>query len=232
MFSVLKVSGSALKSDQLYDNIARLYDAGNITPIIYGWGSALTEKLNSSGLGTEIHESGVRITKAKDLPLLEEIAMEHAGMISTKLEEKGIRSRLLYKIIKAQMKPLEGVSEKHYTGEYVQADTRRIMDCTKEGIIPLIPPLGYNGSLLNINADNVATGLVLDLKPDSYILCTNSGGVVRDGKIMDTLSIANDNGNYISHGMRLKINELRKVAGKSEIIIASPDTFQGTYVVA
>jgi len=72
----------------------------------------------------------------------------------------------------------------------VNAEVLSILD--RENFIPVIAPVGVGegGEVLNINADLVAGALAARLRAEKLILLTDVPGVMRDGKLISTLTAA------------------------------------------
>jgi len=220
-FAVIKVSGASLIKypDEICEDLAILSKLDLNVPVVYGWGNALTKKLEQAQQTTIMHKSGVRITRKSDLPFLEEVAFEHGTMIVEGLNERGIASKIVTDIFSAEMKKLDGVDYSHFTGEITGIDMERLMEYLKKGIIPVIPPIGRtdDGQIFNINADTAAKAIVLKLLPQKYILLTNTLGVLDYiGKLISKISISEDYHNLvdsgiISEGMKLKIDEAKEI---------------------
>lgn len=252
IFAVIKIGGDSFAySDSICEDLGILSKLDLITPVVYGWGNALTKKLEQNGISTIKHEkTGLRVTKKEDLPYLEEIANEQGSILVEGLKKRNISSEIVYGVFSAVIKEFDDVTIEHYTGEFVGVSVPKIMNYLNKGVIPIIPPLGYTieGQLLNINADSAAKGLVLSLNPKRYIMATNSGGVLDNkNKIISELSIEKDyqkliQEEIISGGMKIKVDEAKDTIEKSrnlEIQIAHPnnilaelftDKGKGTYI--
>lgn len=238
-FAVLKVSGASLNKycSEISDDIAVLSKLDLIPPVVYGWGDALTQRLRKHGIDTKIDsQSGVRITKKEDLGHLEAIAEEHFRLLEMGLRERGVPSEYVKGVFEATKKNLVDCPGKHFTGDVKSVDTKMILNSMLRGFVPIIPPLGYTntGQLMNINGDTAARALTLALKPQRYIMLTNTGGVLdNDGNIISEINLS---GNYdalvesgvIEGGMKVKVDEAREtITGASngyslDIQIANP----------
>jgi acetylglutamate kinase len=207
-FSVLKIGGESLQCylDDICNDLAILSELELSVPLVYGWNTAFTKKLKENGITTEKDpETGDRITKKEDLPYLKEIAEEQGMLIADKLKSRGVKSKILYGVFSAERKELNGVRN-HYTGNCVGVSTDEVIWCIDQGIIPLLPPLGYtyDGQLMNINGDMASTGLVLDIRPKKLIFATNTGGILENGKIIAEISLERDYDRLIEDGIITK----------------------------
>jgi acetylglutamate kinase len=108
----------------------------------------------------------------------------------------------------------------------VNAEVLSILD--RERFIPVIAPVGVGeqGEVLNINADLVAGALAAQLIAEKLILLTDVPGVMKDGKLVSTLTAAQArdliDGGDISGGMIPKIEcalvALAGGVGKAHIV--------------
>ncbi|NLT50884.1 MAG: hypothetical protein GXX85_08220 [Ignavibacteria bacterium] len=220
-FAVIKISGASLFQypNEICEDLAILSKLDLHVPVVYGWGNALTKKLELAGQKTLMHHTGVRVTRKSDLIFMEEVAHEHGMMIVEGLNERGIPAEIALDIFSAERKPLDGIDFEHFTGEIKNVNTDKLKEYLCKGIIPVIPPIGKNeaGQIFNINADTAAKAIVLDLIPQKYILLTNTRGVLdKSGELISQISISADYLNLveqgiINEGMKLKIDEAKEI---------------------
>ncbi|MFO8016073.1 MAG: hypothetical protein R6U32_03140 [Candidatus Woesearchaeota archaeon] len=225
IFAVLKISGASLRdySGTISEDLAMLSRLDLYSPVIYGWGDAFTKKLKENGIKSRNHNSGVRITRKEELPILEEIADEQGSLLEEELHNRGADSEILYNVFFASMKNLKGIKYEHRTGEVTEVDDERVNECINKGSFPLIPPLGYDDDsrLMNINADSAAKSLVMAMLPRKYIMVTDSGGIKDSaGNLIPEVSISRDYGTLtrgdegeciVSGGMKLKLDETKNL---------------------
>ena len=71
---------------------------------------------------------------------------------------------------------IDGVDLEH-TGRIERVDDRALLAMLKEGIIPVLPPLGYDGrgNTLRLNSDEVAVDVALELDAAKVIFVAESG---------------------------------------------------------
>jgi len=64
-------------------------------------------------------------------------------------------------------------------GDVVDIDLEKIIECQDNGVVPIVPPIGFtkDGVMLNINADNVANFIVENINPLKYIVLNEMGGI-------------------------------------------------------
>ncbi len=79
-----------------------------------------------------------------------------------------------------------------YTGRVERVDTKSLHLFLNEGIIPLIPPIGYDGEgkTFRVNSDAVALEVAEAMQAMKILYLSTSEGVVVDGELIGQLSIA------------------------------------------
>ncbi len=77
------------------------------------------------------------------------------------------------------------------TGKVERVDTKALELFLNEGIIPLIPPIGYDGEgkTFRVNSDAVALEVAEAMKAMKIIFLSASDGVILDGELIGQLSI-------------------------------------------
>ena len=79
-----------------------------------------------------------------------------------------------------------------YTGRVERVDTKSLHLFLNEGIIPLIPPMGFDGEgkTYRVNSDAVALEVAESMQAMKIIYLSSHDGVVVDGELVGQLSIA------------------------------------------
>jgi acetylglutamate kinase len=164
--------------------------------LVHGGGPQATDLSERLGLTPEFFE-GRRIT---DEQTLEVAKMVFAGKINVELlgalrrEDlravglSGVSGDVIHAV---RREPKEMVDRE--TGESRQVDFGHVGDITdvdphlietllEAGYLPVVASLAADadGSVLNINADTVATELAIELRADKLLVLTNVKGVLRD----------------------------------------------------
>lgn len=85
---------------------------------------------------------------------------------------------------------IEGVDLEH-TGRIERVDERMLRAMLKEGIIPVLPPLGYDGrgANLRLNSDEVAVDVALELDAAKVIFIAEEGLVDATGQRISQLPV-------------------------------------------
>jgi amino-acid N-acetyltransferase len=86
---------------------------------------------------------------------------------------------------------LKGVDQQH-TGKVHLTDVDMLRKLLDEGIIPVVPPLGFdgNGHTYRLNSDAVAVELARELGAVKLMFIAPRQGIVADGKLIGQLSVA------------------------------------------
>ena len=82
-----------------------------------------------------------------------------------------------------------GNSDLGFVGEVKSIRVGLLKDLIGLGITPVIAPpaLGVDGSIYNVNADDVAASISIALAADELLLVSNVPGVLIDGRVLPTL---------------------------------------------
>ena len=91
-------------------------------------------------------------------------------------------------IISHPMGIIHGVDHQ-YTGKVERVDVEMFSTLLKDGIIPVAPPLGFDGegNTYRVNSDNVAYALGVHLKAQKIIFVTSSDGLYCNGKLIGNI---------------------------------------------
>ncbi len=195
---VIKVGGALIEEpygSSLASDIAMLVQNGHRILLVHGGGPQLDRAIyNENRKPQKI--AGRRITSAEDLRLAVRI---WRGDISTQwirlLSKEGISSLALTgqdaQLILAKKRPktvvrtaegLETQVDFGFVGDIQKINEHVIQTLWQADITPVIAPLGSDleGSLLNINADTIATSLSIALEADTLILLSNIAGLLQN----------------------------------------------------
>jgi acetylglutamate kinase len=195
---VLKVGGEIFASPEttraLMEQVAILHQVGIRLVLVHGGGPQSTELATALGVSTQF-VAGRRVTDAKSLEIA---SMVLNGQINTRIlaacrdldvPAVGI-SGVDAGLIKAHKRPPvevegeDGTVDYGYVGDIDQVDAEIVVKQLDSGIMPVISPLSADasGTLLNINADTVASALAVALCAEKLILATGAPGILEDEK--------------------------------------------------
>ncbi len=236
--TVIKIGGESIDDylQYLCDYIQLRVAEKEYTPLVYGWGKALTKSLSDVGIASEWYtETADRITTPQMMPYLIKIAEEYGNKLVEGCLGRGVKAELCTDIFQAAFKELPGVKYKHLNGDVVNVDAKKIESLLDRGVVPVISPLGRSAnSELNINGDSAAGQLVRLLKPKMYIQVTVAGGVLVNNEPVHELHLESSYEQLISSGevhsgMKKKLYEdlellrgLKKERGECIIRITHP----------
>jgi len=107
---------------------------------------------------------------------------------------------------------IEKLLDLGFVGKPISVNSKIIEDKIKEGLIPVIAPLGRdkNKNIYNINADTVAGIVAGTMKASKLLLLTDVAGILdQEKKLISSLSVNEAkkivNKDFISGGMKPKI---------------------------
>ncbi len=188
---VLKAGGAIFASEEktraLLEQVALLHQLGIRVVFVHGGGPQSTELQKALGIEPRLVE-GRRVTCEKTL---EVSAMVLNGLVNTrilalcrelKLPAIGL-SGVDGGLVKARKRPSETV-DFGYVGDIMEVDAEVLEQQLQLGYVPVVSPLSADnsGTLLNINADTVASALAVALRAEKLILATEAPGILEDKK--------------------------------------------------
>ena len=186
---VLKAGGAIFASEEktrgLLEQVALLHHLGIRVVFVHGGGPQSTELAKALGIETVIVE-GRRVTCEKTL---EVSIMVLNGLINTrvlahcrelKLPALGL-SGVDAGLIKARKRSREPI-DFGYVGDIVEVDAAVLEKQLELGYMPVVSPLSADnsGTVLNINADTVASALAVAMKAEKLILATGARGILEN----------------------------------------------------
>jgi acetylglutamate kinase len=181
------IFGSQEKTRALLEQVALLHQLGIRVVFVHGGGPQSTELQKALGIEPRIVE-GRRVTCEKTL---EVTAMVLNGLVNTrilalcrelKLPAVGL-SGVDAGLIKARKRPPQPV-DFGYVGDIMEVDADVLEKQLQLGYVPVVSPLSADssGTLLNINADTVASALAVAMKAEKLILATGAPGILENPK--------------------------------------------------
>ena len=208
---VVKYGGHAMGDSELGKAFARdiaLLKQSGVNPIVvHGGGPQIGAMLKRLGVESKF-VGGLRVTDAETAQIAE---MVLAGSINKEIvgwiaqaggRAVGISGKdgglvLCEKVAgKREADPNSGI-ERHvdlgFVGDPVQVDRRILDSLTRDGIIPVVAPVGIgaDGQTYNINADTMAGAIASALGASRFFLLTDVAGVLdKNGDLMTDLNPA------------------------------------------
>jgi acetylglutamate kinase len=196
---VIKYGGAAMLDEELKASFARdvtlLRYIGVRPVIVHGGGPQIDDMLGRLG-GKSSFIDGLRVT---DGATMEVVEMVLGGTVNAEIVTliaraggrgvglTGRDSRLL--TVERQLGP--GGKDIGLVGRPVDVDPALLRTLTREGLIPVVAPLGADrdGQTYNVNADTAAGAIAAALEAEKLILLTDVEGVLDDdGKLLRRMS--------------------------------------------
>ncbi|MFO1425480.1 MAG: acetylglutamate kinase [Steroidobacteraceae bacterium] len=191
------VFGDIAATRSLIEQIAILHYLGVKVVFVHGGGPQLTEITEQLGVPTRMVQ-GRRVTDQRSL---DATSMVLNGLINTRIlgicreldiDAIGV-SGIDAGLIQAHKRPPVHVGgetvDYGYVGDIDRVDPTVIRKLLDNGLMPVISPLSgdESGTLLNINADTVASAIGAALGAEKLVLCTGAPGILE--RVEDPSSI-------------------------------------------
>src|SRR5487761_1745053 len=141
-----------------------------------------------------IHPSnldGSGVTDAATLKLALTAANRLTHEILEGLSANDLRAASTNVIIAHPMGIIQGVDHL-FTGKVERVDTELLNSLLAQGVVPVIPPLGFDGDgrTYRVNSDGVAVAVAEALKAIKLIFITSSDGLICNGQLVRQLLVA------------------------------------------
>jgi amino-acid N-acetyltransferase len=137
---------------------------------------------------------GSGITDAETLKLALTAANRLTHEILEGLSANDLRAASSNAIIAHPMGIIQGVDQL-FTGRVERVDTELLQTLLAQGIVPVIPPLGFDGDgkTYRVNSDSVAVAVAEALKATKLIFITTHDGLVNNGQLIRQMLVADLN---------------------------------------
>src|SRR5437764_661946 len=134
---------------------------------------------------------GAGITDADTLQLALTAANRLTHEILEGLSANDLRAACTNAIIAHPMGIIQGVDHL-LTGKVERVDVELLQTLLTQGIIPVVPPLGFDGDgkTYRVNSDSVAVAVADALKATKLIFITTQDGVFRQGQLIRQVLVA------------------------------------------
>ena len=143
------------------------------------------QKVTPSDLG------GSGITDAQTLKLALTAANRLTHEILEGLSANDLRAACTNAIIAHPLGIIQGVDHLH-TGKVERVDTELLENLLAQGIVPVVPPLGFDGDgkTYRVNSDGVALAVAEALKAIKLIFITAQEGIIHQGELIRQMLVA------------------------------------------
>jgi amino-acid N-acetyltransferase len=190
---IIGVDG-AIVTDENFDNIlldvAVLRSLSIRVVLVHGASAqikALSEKQNIKASNLD----GSGITDADTLQLAMDAANRLTHEILEGLSANDLRAACTNAIIAHPLGIIQGVDHL-FTGKVERVDTELLQTLLNQGIIPVVPPLGFDGDgkTYRVNSDSVAVAVAEALKATKLIYITAQDGLRYNGQLIRQMIVA------------------------------------------
>jgi amino-acid N-acetyltransferase len=143
------------------------------------------QKVSASNL------DGAGITDANTLKIALTAANRLTHEILEGLSANDLRAASTNVIIAHPMGIIQGVDHL-FTGKVERVDTELLQTLLAQGVIPVIPPLGFDGDgkTYRVNSDGVAVAVAEALKAIKLIFITANDGLIYNGQLIRQMLVA------------------------------------------
>ena len=137
---------------------------------------------------------GSGVTDAETLKLALTAANRLTHEILEGLSANDLRAASSNSVIAHPLGIIQGVDHL-FTGKVERVDTELLQTLLNQGIVPVIPPLGFDGDgkTYRVNSDSVAVAVADALKAIKLIYITTYDGLVHQGELVRQLLVADLN---------------------------------------
>jgi len=134
---------------------------------------------------------GAGITDAETLQLALTAANRLTHEILEGLSANDLRAACTNAIIAHPMGIIQG-ADHLFTGKVERVDVELLQTLLNQGIIPVVPPLGFDGDgkTYRVNSDSVAVAVADALKATKLIFITTQDGIFRQGQLIHQMLVA------------------------------------------
>jgi acetylglutamate kinase len=215
---VLKAGGGALEREStardLIEQIEVLHQVGIRVVLVHGGGTQSTDLARALGAETRFVE-GRRVTDAK---ALEVASMVLNGAVNTHLLAvcrsvglpavgvSGVDANLIQARKRPPMRVGGEMVDYGFVGDVAGVDPKVLSDLMDAGYVPVVSPLSAaeDGTVLNINADTIASALAVALQAEKLLFLTGAPGI---------LERADDPGSLVSYTDLAGLRRLKEEGG-------------------
>jgi amino-acid N-acetyltransferase len=189
---VLSMDGAIVTEENFTNlllDIAVLRSLNIRVVLVHGAGAQIRKLAEERGLKPSDIE-GTGITDADTLNL----ALTAANRLTHEILEglaHDLRAATTNAIIAHPLGILHGVDHL-FTGKVERVDIELLQILISQGIVPVIPPLGFDGEgrSYRVNSDSIAQAVAEALKAVKLVFITTHDGLIRQGQVIRQISVA------------------------------------------
>ena len=190
---VIALDGTVIADDNfpnLILDLAVLRSLSIRLVIVHGAAHQIVDLAKQSGAAIS-NADGTGITDAETLKLALTAANRISHEVMEGLASSDLRAACTNAVIAHPFGIVGGVDQL-FTGRVEKVDTEFLNRLLEQGVIPVIPPLGFDGDgrTFRVNSDGVALEVAEALKASKLIFVTNRNGFTKNGKKASQISVA------------------------------------------
>src|SRR5258705_5728965 len=184
---IISIDG-AMVTDENFANIlldVNVLRSLNIRVVVVHGASAQIAALAGAQKIKPSDLDGTGITDAETLKLSLTAANRLTHEILEGLSANDLRAASTNAVIAHPMGILHGVDHL-FTGKVERVDTELLQTLLTQGIVPVVPPLRFDGDgrTYRVNSDAVALSIAIALKAAKLIFITSMDGIISQGKVI------------------------------------------------
>ncbi|MBI3874795.1 MAG: amino-acid N-acetyltransferase [Verrucomicrobia bacterium] len=190
---IVSVDGAIVTDDNFANillDIAVLRSLSIRVVLVHGAAAQIKALAEERGL-TASNLDGTGVTDAETLKLALTVANRRTHESLEGLSANDLRAACTNAVIAHPMGILHGV-DNLFTGKVERVDTELLQTLLTQGIIPVVPPLGFDGDgkTYRVNSDGVALAVAEALKASKLIFITTTDGLVCNGQLIPQMLVA------------------------------------------
>ncbi|HUB67275.1 MAG TPA: amino-acid N-acetyltransferase [Candidatus Methylacidiphilales bacterium] len=189
---VIALDGSIIADDNFPNillDLAVLRSLSIRLIIVHGAGYQIQQLANQTGVPIS-NADGTGITDAETLKLALTAANRITHEVLEGLASNDLRACYTNAVI-AHPYGIVGGVDRLFTGRVERVDTEFLNQLLEKGVIPVIPPLGFDGDgrTFRVNSDGVAVEVAEAMKAAKLIFVTRYNGFARNGQATSQISV-------------------------------------------
>jgi amino-acid N-acetyltransferase len=210
---VIAVDGAIVTDDNfpnLLLDIAVLRSLNIRTVLVHGAALQISSLAAERGL-TASNLDGVGITDSTTLQLSLTAANRLTHEILEGLSANDLRAASTNAVIAHPLGIVGGVDHQ-FTGKVERVDTEMLQGLLQQGIVPVVPPLGFDGDgkTFRVNSDAIAFALASQLRAVKLVYITTSDGLYHQDRLLRQLPVSELQALLQMHASELRPETLSK----------------------
>ncbi len=210
---VIAVDGAIVTDDNfpnLLLDIAVLRSLNIRTVLVHGAALQIASLAAERGM-TPSNLDGAGITDAATLQISLTAANRLTHEILEGLSANDLRAASTNAVIAHPLGIVGGVDHQ-FTGKVERIDTEMLQGLLQQGIVPVVPPLGFDGDgkTFRVNSDAIAFSLATQLRAVKLVYITSSDGLFRQDRLLRQVAVGELQAMLQQHPSELRPETLYK----------------------